>query len=76
MSLRLHHSDIQALLFPIDKFDVGSVQQYLNKHKFHKLKPERYTEHFIRVRLQNPDDFRHFITKTLNDGVKIIIGYY
>jgi hypothetical protein len=66
---------IQAVLFPRSEFEMFEVINFLHKHQLMPIKPAHITNHFIRVRIRDPKQFRRFITKVLDNDVELVIGY-
>jgi hypothetical protein len=79
----MSNSAIQAVLFPINEFTPKQAKTFLKKHNLLAIKPVHTTANYHRYRLEDPQDFTHFITKhytfASNSGYKtitLIIGFF
>ena len=70
-------SALHSVLFPLD-FTLNDIIDFLQKHNMKPIKPIREGERgkYKRVRIRDPKLFKSFITKKLNNGVSLVIGYY
>ena len=68
-------SEVQAYLFDRNVYDIDDVYNYIEKHNIEVLKKPHITDRYIRVRINEPSKYNHFITKDLNNSIKIIIGF-
>jgi hypothetical protein len=73
--VRKHSSAVQALLFDRARYTPDSAIRWTITHGYRPLKGVHTTPHENRVRLQGPDEFGRFVTKTFGDGIKAVIGY-
>jgi len=65
---------VQTVLFPKSKFSVATAIEWLKKHNY-KHKDVDMGDHYLRFRQHQPVPGTRYITKTLPNGVEIVIGY-
>jgi hypothetical protein len=70
-----HNSEIQAAIFPKNKYSPTSARNWLMANGLHAIKHEHETPGFYRYRIQDPIKYKRFITKKLPDSIELIIGY-
>jgi hypothetical protein len=71
------NSDIQAVLFSVDKWTPTTALEWLKKHGLKNIKGVEETEHYLRYRILEPTYFRSFITKKHPEiGIDYILGFY
>ena len=71
-----NNSNIQSIIFDKSKWSEEQAEQWLNKHGHHPIKSVHETTNFLRYRQANPNKFKHYITKKLNNGsIELIIGF-
>ena len=71
------NSDIQAVLFDVNKFTPSTAEAWLKKHGLRNIKPVHMTEYHLRYRIMEPTYFRSFITQKYPEiGVEYIRGFY
>jgi len=68
-------SEIQAVLFDINKWTIISAHKWLMKHHIFPIKMPHITNRYIRFRINFPDRYRRLRTKTIENGIKFIIGF-
>lgn len=68
-------SYVQAVVFDNTQWTVNSSKHWLKRNKFQTIKPVHKTENTYRFRIENPENFKRFITKKLKNGINLIIGY-
>lgn len=66
---------IQAILFDRDHWTTSSARTWLKKNDHTPIKRAHTTDNFIRYRLEEPSNFKHFITKKLDEHIELIIGF-
>ena len=66
---------IQAILFKKPYYNLEKVKQYITNNNLKPMKEPHETENFYRVRMINPNKFKHFMIKMKNDNIKYVIGY-
>jgi hypothetical protein len=49
--------------------------RWLMNHHLIPMKTAHRTKNYIRFRIQDPRNFQRFFTKSLEKGIKLIIGY-
>ena len=70
-------SKIQSVLFDRNFYTSKSARAFLKKHKLKPIKRQHKTQNFLRYRIQNPDKFKRFITKSVKKNtIKFVIGFY
>ena len=69
-------SHIHAVLFDKDIWNLSESMKWLILHNIHPIKEPRETLHFYRYRIIDPSIFRYFITKKLDGGIELVIGFY
>ena len=69
-------SDVQAVLFPVDKWTPATALAWLQEYNLKPIEPVHKTKHHLRYRIVEPEVFRSFITKKLNSGVELIVGFH
>ena len=67
-------SQIQAIIFNKKENTKRDVKKWIRKHKITPLKEIHKTENYYRVRIKDPKEFKHFITKNIEKGIKAVIG--
>lgn len=65
---------VQTILFPKSKFSIASAVEWLTKHKY-RHRDVDMGDHYLRFRQHEPIPNTRYITKTLPNGVEIVIGY-
>ena len=65
---------IQSVIFEKDKYTVPEAMAYLKHHNLKPIKAPHITENYIRMRVDMPH-FKNYITKSMGDGIKAIIGF-
>lgn len=70
-------SALHTVLFPLN-FTLNEIIDFLQRNNLKPIKPMRQGEQgkYKRVRIRDPKLFKSFITKKLNNGVSLVIGYY
>lgn len=68
-------SRIQAVIFPMDTFTVAKARRWLRRNKLTPIKPVDVKGVHLRFRLENPRNFKRFITKKIEKGIGLIIGF-
>jgi hypothetical protein len=69
-------SNIQAVLFDIQKFNEKDINDWLKKNNFKKIKKIHKTKKYLRVRIVDPKRFKKFRIKKTKTGIDFIIGFY
>ena len=69
-------SKLQAIIFNKNNWTVIEAKNYIKLNNFKPLKNPHITNNFIRFRLVDPKEFKHFITKSDKSGIEYIIGFY
>ena len=67
--------NIQSVLFPIAVYTPRTAKNWLRTHHIKPIKRVHRTSHFLRYRIQEPDIFKGYITKKLNSGIDLVLGY-
>jgi hypothetical protein len=70
-----HSTEVQAVIFPINKFTKSMANQWLSENKFIPIKAVHKTANFYRYRIQNPNKFNRFADKKLSNGIQLILGF-
>ena len=66
---------VQAILFDKNKWNSTQARNWLKKYKYVPIKYVHKTEGFLRYRINQPEMFKEFITKSYPDrGINIIFG--
>ena len=69
-------SSIQSVLFKRDVFSSSEARKFLSKHGWEPIKRVHKTEKFLRYRIQDPENFKSFATKSILKGnVQLVIGF-
>ena len=68
-------SEIQAILFPKDRFTPAQARAWLREHHNIPIKRAHQTKNYIRYRLTDPTKYSRYSTKITREGVELIIGY-
>lgn len=68
-------SKIQSILFKKKYWTENSSYNWLLRHNLYPIKPAHLYPNFIRYRLVNPDKFKYFITKKIDNGINLVIGF-
>lgn len=69
-------SEIHSVLFDKKKWTTAKARRWLTVHQLKPIKRVHKTEHNLRYRIINPDEFKKFSTKKTKEGIIIVIGYY
>jgi hypothetical protein len=64
---------IQSVIFDKERYDMKDAFNFLKHHNLKNIKPPHITDKYIRMRIAMPH-FSQYVTKDLNNGVKLIIG--
>lgn len=67
-------SNIQTVLFDNSKFSEEEAEEFLEEHKIKPIKSVHYTTNYLRYRIKDPKEFKKFYTKSIEDGIKFVIG--
>ena len=65
---------VQTVLFPKSKFSIASAVEWLKKHEF-KHRDVDLGDKYLRFRQHTPVPGTRYITKTLPNGVELVIAY-
>lgn len=68
-------SKIQSIIFSRKKWNPAIARKWLIEHNF-KCKKIDVKPLTLRYRQHEPGTFKRFRVKTLNKGIKLIIGFY
>lgn len=68
-------SQVQAVLFDSDTWDIFGSHLWLQKHGIYPIKSPHITENYIRYRIQNPDKYKQLRTKQITPSIQFIIGF-
>ena len=68
-------SVLQAVIFPKATWSIAKSKKWLKDNSIRSVKSARETVNFYRYRIQDPKLFDGFITKKLNNGVELVIGF-
>lgn len=66
---------IQSIIFNKEYWTQSEANNWLKKHNRHPIKAVHETKHFYRYRIKRPSGFKRYITKKLDNGIELIIGY-
>lgn len=69
-------SAIQAIVFEKRYWTTSKARKWLKKNNLQPIKQVHETGLSYRYRIRNPKIFSHFITKKIDVGLKLIIGFY
>lgn len=69
-------SDIHSVQFDKTKWTPARALAWLKDHDLKNIKPVHETANFYRYRIIDPRFFRSFITKKLDNGIELILGFY
>jgi hypothetical protein len=67
-------SEVQSVIFDRSLWSQAQAKAWLKKHGFIVAKIDK-KKHFYRFRQMDTHYFDHYITKKLDDGVELIIGF-
>ena len=66
----------QSIIFSKDYFTKRTVDQWLKRHNFKRIKPLHETVNYFRARLRVPDeDLYDYRMKTIRTGIKAVIQF-
>lgn len=68
-------SEVQAVLFDADYWNIFSSHLWLQKHGIYPKKSAHVTDNFIRYRINEPDKYSRMRTKQITPTIEFIIGY-
>lgn len=68
-------SRIQAVLFDRKIYTLASATAKIYNMGFKPIKKAHVTNDKIRFRLEDPDNFDHFVTLRKPHGIELIVGY-
>ena len=70
--------EIQAVLFPKGTW-VDDMYDWLASHDLRPLKQPRETKNFVRFRIRDPKEFKHFYTQKTYDQkrgmIELVVGF-
>ena len=74
-------SDIQSILIhkhPNNNVTISKslAQYYIKLHNFKPIKKVHETKNYFRFRIREPEQFKHFIIKPVNNTMSFVIGFY
>lgn len=65
--------EIQAILFPIDKWTSDDARRWLSKSGHTPIKRVHKTDNYLRYRISEPDRKSSYTSKHLNNGIILIL---
>jgi hypothetical protein len=65
---------VQSVRFPKNKFSIEECKQWLKDHHFKHGKVDKHGN-FYKFRQTDPSEFTNYVTKVLNNGIELIIGF-
>lgn len=66
---------IHTIAFDKDKWTCDSARKWLKENNYKAIKPVHKTANYLRYRLRDPELFKSFVTKKIEDkGINIIFG--
>lgn len=68
-------SEIQSVLFDINKYDTKKTRKWLKSAKLVPIKRVHKTDENLRYRIRDPSNYKRFRTKKVDEGVKFILGF-
>jgi hypothetical protein len=68
-------SEIHSVLFDINKWTTAKARAWLKKENLKPIKKVHKQENFLRYRLHDPSKYKRFITKKLDNGIDLVIGF-
>ena len=68
-------SNIQAVLFDVDKWSATKARSWLKNKKLNRIKRVHRKGNYLRYRIQDPRKYKKFITKNTKKSIKLIIGF-
>jgi hypothetical protein len=70
-------SEIQSIRFDKSIYTQKEAREWMKRNKLKLLKGKKVdiAKNFYKYRIRDPDDFEHFITKKIDDGLELIIGF-
>ena len=68
-------SQVQSVTFPRELFTPHGAMRWLKRHEFKPIKKVDKTLSQLKYRIIDPSEFDHFSTRTLGDGVALVIGF-
>lgn len=69
-------SEIQAVLFDRNYWDITHARQELNKMGFKPIKEVHITDKFLRYRIKNPENYERLRNRKTNKHIEFVIGFY
>lgn len=68
--------EIQAVIFKDNVYNTLKSRTWLKNHNLKPIKRVHHTDNYFRYRIREPEQFKRFITKSIDYGkIKLIIGY-
>ena len=64
---------IQAILFPIKKFNTHQARRYLKNKNYKRIKKVHITKNYLRYRLEEPKKKDKYISKKMKNGIIYVI---
>jgi hypothetical protein len=69
-------SEIQAIIFDKKYYSAKKAKQWLKDYDIEPLKRVHKTKNFLRYRINMPELYKRFTTKKIDEGIKIVLGWY
>lgn len=64
---------VQAVIFERSRWDALSARNWLEANNIPRVKHVHTTKNYLRYRVREPK-FSHYITKDLDNGIKMVLG--
>jgi hypothetical protein len=68
-------SQIHSVLFDNKRWLTSEARRWLKDHNIKPIKPVHKTPNFHRYRIVDPNEFKSFSTKKMDNGIELVIGY-
>jgi len=68
-------SDIQSVIFDKKYYSCYTARKWLKKKNLKPIKRVDKTNKYLRYRINSPNKYKSFTTKSTNDNLKLIIGF-
>jgi hypothetical protein len=68
-------SQVQAILFPLDKYSATEAIEWLNSHNYKPIKKGHITENYRRYRIREPNKKNTSRTINFGKGIKAVVEF-
>jgi len=68
------NTEIHSVLFNNTVWNSSEARKWLKEHNMVPIKRVHVTKNYLRYRIQDPEKFKSFVTKTTDQGITFVFG--